>query len=531
MAGSKLQEILRVCAVEYIQSPGALDDGWANNDVEADTQARMGALSILDPHAEGQRNEALRQFEHLVSLFPEFMPGAIPSPQSLNFGLTQLNAMGLRAVRSHSMTPYDELKSSVSRTRAGDILQMGYGNCVISLDVGDRDAQGRVVPLVRVVETMEQVQAICDTTVIRTNLLTKGVDNWVKACIPSFLTDIVVNPTGAMNAKGQLTGDPIKGMDNRPLCGGIWQESALGFAQGESSAITTAKNPQILARSKFENNGTSIFMTKVQMDAGLERLGVVQAQTRAELVSMVRKELQHKFSYVTDLQLLAEPAIAVHDETWCLLLCLAKHATRWNNLCEANKKTPHPTACPFGYDGVMMTQMRQVNRLFQMVDMDARAIPRCQTRRMAAMFMRLAGLKRVVEYFDAYAGRMFDLSAVMRATKGGKVVPAPAAALKVAEVPKPKKTAPTASGGATSKQSTEPSTNPSSTRRAYQPPSEHAPTAAPPSASCLPVGGASSKLKSVKEPAAAVAKGATPWSRGKKAPSPAPKSATASASP
>jgi hypothetical protein len=73
MAGSKLQEILRVCAVEYIQSPGALDDGWANNDVEADTQARMGALSILDPHAEGQRNEALRQFEHLVSLFPELL--------------------------------------------------------------------------------------------------------------------------------------------------------------------------------------------------------------------------------------------------------------------------------------------------------------------------------------------------------------------------------------------------------------------------------------------------------------------------
>ena len=157
------------------------------------------------------------------------------------------------------------------------------------------------------------------------------------------------------------------------------------------------------------------------------------------------------YPHVTDLQVMAEPAVAVHDETWRILQCLAKHATRWNNLWEASKNSAHPTANPFGITGVMMTQMRQVDRVTQATDADARAIARCQTRRMAAMFMRLACLKRVLEYFDAYAGRLFDLSAVMRATKGGKAVQQPEAAIKADAVQAPKKTTPTASGGATQK--------------------------------------------------------------------------------
>jgi hypothetical protein len=586
VAGQKLQEILRVCASEYIQSPadlrdlqevgelarifpqrvlllcvekatradgrgplvktegskfaafvpavggpGTMGDGWANNDSEARSDATMcmGALRVLDPRAEGQRDEAQRQCELLVTQFPDLMPGVTSAPQSLNYGLTQLNDQGLRAIRSHSLTPYDEKTSTVCRTRAGDVLQMGYGNCTVSLDIGDRDAQGLVKPLVRVVETMAQIQALCDDTVIRTNVLTKGVDNWVQACIPSYFTDIVVNPTGAQNAKGQLTGDPIKGMENRPLLGGIFQESTMGFANAESNASMT-KNPQVLARSKFENNGTSIFMSKAQMDSGLELLAALHAQARAEMVALVRKELQHTYSDVTDLQLMAEPAIAVIDETWRLMPRLAKHATRWNNLWEASKKTVHPTACPFGQDGVMMTQMRQVDRVFQMTDMDARAIARCQTRRMAAMFMRLACLKRVVEYFDAYAGRMFDLSAVMRATKGGKVVRPPDAAIKAAVVPTLKKTPPTASGGAARRQSTAPSTDPvEPVRQDLQTPRGHSPTAASLSGSCLPVGGATPKPKSAKKTAATAAKDVTPWARGKKVSFVAPKSAATSA--
>jgi hypothetical protein len=128
---------------------------------------------------------------------------------------------------------------------------------------------------------MAQIQALCDATVIRTNVLIKGVDNWVPACIPSYFTDIVVNPTGAQNVKGQLTGEPIKGMENRPLLGGIFEQSTIGFANAESNASMT-KNPQVLAKSKFENNGTSIFMSKAQMDSGMELLGKMHAQARAE---------------------------------------------------------------------------------------------------------------------------------------------------------------------------------------------------------------------------------------------------------
>jgi hypothetical protein len=140
------------------------------------------------------------------------------------------------------------------------------------------------------------------------------------------------------------------------------------------------------------------------------------------MAGMLKRDIQGVFPQISDIQVLAEPAIAMHDECWKLMLRLEAHANGYNNLYEASKKTPHPTASPFGNAGVMMLQTKQIHRIYTQVDQNMGAIASCQTRRAAAMMMRLSALRRLVEFMDAHSGRMFDLSAAMRATKGGDIL-------------------------------------------------------------------------------------------------------------
>jgi hypothetical protein len=396
-------------------------DIWANNDKVVVVGDPAGGSVLSDPVAEAARADAYWRFEQIASSYPEFMPKVARTPKPLNFGLTQLTPNGERALRSNLASAYDTLLAPNTRTQMRDILQMGDANCTIMLDVGDRDVQGNVVLLERLVEEGHQVEAIISTTSLMIPLQTKRGEEWVRSGLPNFFWDIVINPTAALNAKGQQTGDPVR-VDVRPLHGGHWMQSTISFMPGESSSVNAAKNPQTLGSLKWENDSLSIFHDKTKLDAGMQRFAIMHAQARALMVGMLKRDIQGASPQISDTQVLAEPAIAMYDECWKLMQRLEAHANGYYILFEASKKTAHPTASPFGPLGVMMKQTKQIVRLYNQVDQDMAAIASCQTRRAAAMMMRLSALRRLVEFMDTHSGRIFDLSAEMRATKGGNTL-------------------------------------------------------------------------------------------------------------
>jgi hypothetical protein len=77
-----------------------------------------------------------------------------------------------------------------------DILQMGDANCMISLDVGDRDVQGNVIMMDPLVEVGPEVEAIINTTSLRIPLQTKRGEEWVTAvvCRTYFGTSLSTPP-------------------------------------------------------------------------------------------------------------------------------------------------------------------------------------------------------------------------------------------------------------------------------------------------------------------------------------------------
>jgi hypothetical protein len=396
-------------------------DIWANNDKVVVAGDPAGGSALSDPVAEAARADAYWRFEQIANSYPEFLPKVARTPAPLNFGLTQLTPDGERALRSNLPCAYDALLAPNTRTQMRDTLQMGDANCTIMLDVGDRDVQGNVVLLERLVEVGPQVEAILSTISLMIPLQTKRGEEWVRSGLPCFFWDIVVNPTAALSTTGKMTGEPVRA-DVRPFHGGSWRDGVLSFMPGESSSLNAATKPQILGVLKWENDSLSIFHDKTRMDAGMQRLAIMQAQVRALMVGMLKRDIQGSFPQISETQVLAEPAIAMHDECWKLMKRLETHANGYYILYEASKKTPHPTASPFGPHGVMMKQTKLIVSLYNKVDQDVAAIASCQTRCAGAMMMRLSGMRRLVEFMDAHSGRMFDLSAEMRATKGGSTL-------------------------------------------------------------------------------------------------------------
>jgi hypothetical protein len=241
-------------------------DIWANNDRAVVAGDPAGGSALADPVAEAARADAYWRFEQIANSYPEFLPKVARAPPPLNFGLTQLAHDGERALRNNVHCAYNAL-APATRTQMRDDLQMGDDNYTIMLDVGDRDVQGNVVLLERLVEVGPQVEAIISTISLMIPLQTKRGEEWVRSGLPCFFWDIVVNPTAALSAAGKKTGEPVRA-DVRPFHGGSWKNGSLSFMPGESSSLNAATKPQTLGGLKWENDSLSIFHDKTRMDSG-----------------------------------------------------------------------------------------------------------------------------------------------------------------------------------------------------------------------------------------------------------------------
>jgi hypothetical protein len=405
------------------------------------------------------RRDARTQYEHLSLQYPGLLPHFDASRlSSVEFGLTRRNDAGERVFQNSVPFAFDPLKAISVRSLMRRELHMGNGHCFIRLDVGDVDALGRPVPLLRFVETEAEVDAFCDNTRLSTEILSSGKKKRVQATMPMVYCERVIIPSGGMNAKGQMTGDPIDPTNNKPLSGGIWIQSSNSFSHAESSAVVGAKNPTKLQSLKLENDVLNMYIDKPTMDATMQAFRVVYAETRMQMVANLMRNLRAEFPEATEKDARAEPAIAFHDAGWDMLLRLQVHANCFYNLFETTKKLESPFKSPFGQNGMLAGLMRKVWRIYTRVDQDVDAISSCTSRRSAAMMVRLSALTRIVEHMDDNNDNHYDIRAAMRGTKSGATLPVAAAVQ--AQLPAAVKTAPPAPSAAKERSSSSPAVSP-----------------------------------------------------------------------
>jgi hypothetical protein len=306
---------------------------------------------------------------------------------------------------------------------------------------------------VRFVETEGEVASFCNNTRLSTEILVAGKPERVQAMLPMVYWERIIVPSGGMNAKGQRTGDPIDATNNKMLAGGIWVPSANAFERGASGAVVGAKNPTKLQSLKLENDIISMYVNKPTMDATMQAYRGVYAETRMQLVSNLLRNLRVEFPEATEKDACADPAIAFHDANWDIMLKMQGHADYFHNLFDTTKKLESPFKDPFGNNGMLMSLMRKVWRIYTRVDQNVDAISSCTTRRAAAMMVRLATLTRIVEHMDDNSDNHYDIRAAMRGTKSGATLPVASAV--TARIPAVVKTGP-AAPSATKEQSSAP---------------------------------------------------------------------------
>jgi hypothetical protein len=191
------------------------------------------------------------------------------------------------------VTVYDATRANHTRSLFRSVLQMGSANCTIDLDVGNRDASGRPVLLRRTVETEEEVFALLDAT--RLTIAIQTPTGWKRAkapALPMVFWEIIVNTTGAMDAKGQMTGDPVDPTNLKTFSGGSWVESGSPFGPLEASAVVGAKNHTKLRRLLPQNDALQCFKTKIGMDAGMEKFKVMYTEAKMQMVHVLLKNLR-----------------------------------------------------------------------------------------------------------------------------------------------------------------------------------------------------------------------------------------------
>jgi hypothetical protein len=287
----------------------------------------------------------------------------------LPFRLTERDEFGIPLFSDSEMTVYDATRANHTRSLFRSELQMGSANCTIDLDVGNRDANGRPVLLRRTVETEKEVFALLDTTRLTIGIQTPT--GWKRAqapALPMVFWEIVVNPTGAMDAKGQKTGDPIDPANNKTFSGGSLEQSSSPFGPLESSAVVGSKNHTKFRRLVAQQDALFCFKTKIGMDAGMESFKVIYTEARMQMVNVLLKNLRGHFPDATEEDVLSEPAIAVHDRGWALMVQLQTHANYWNNMCEATKKSKRPVKSPFGDENLMMNVVGKVFHVYSQID-------------------------------------------------------------------------------------------------------------------------------------------------------------------
>ena len=60
---------------------------------------------------------------------------------------------------------------------------------------------------------------------------------------------------------------------------------------GESSTLNAATKPQTLSALSWANDSLSIFYDKTRMDSGMQALAIMQAQARALMVGMLKRDV------------------------------------------------------------------------------------------------------------------------------------------------------------------------------------------------------------------------------------------------
>jgi hypothetical protein len=137
---------------------------------------------------------------------------------------------------------------------------------------------------------------------------------------------------------------------------------------------------------------------------------------------------------------------------------LQVHADYFHNLFETTKKLESPFKDPFGNNGMLMSLMRKVWRIYTRVDQNVDAISSCTTRRAAAMMVRLATLTRIVEHMDDNSDNHYDIRAALRGTKSGATLPVASAV--TARIPAVVKTGSSAPSATKERSSTPPTVPP-----------------------------------------------------------------------
>jgi hypothetical protein len=381
----------------------------------------------------------IRQFEELALRRPGLVSNTATLQRlPLPFGLNERDDFGMPVFTDSKITVYDVSRANHTRTLFRSLLSMGSANCTIDLDVGNRDDRGRPVLLRRTVETEEEVLALLDATLLTTEIQTPS--GWKRAktlVLPMVFWEIVVNPTGALNSTGGMTGDPID-TNVKTYAGGAFVDSGSAFGPLEASAVVGAKTHTKLRRLQAHNDALSCFSSKIKMDAGMERFKVIHNEARMQMVHNLLKSLRVRLPDATEEDVLSEPGIAVHDRGWALMVQLQTHANYWNNMWESTKKSKRPVKSPFGDENLLMVLVGKIFAVYSKIDQDATRIPCCTTRRTAALLARLSALTRAVEYLDDHMDRLFDLREIMRGTKSG----ATASDVVTAVIPAPKVKAP-----------------------------------------------------------------------------------------
>jgi hypothetical protein len=196
-----------------------IQDEWGNTIRTAEDGGNRAPAVHTKTLSARDRQDARAQYEQLSLQFPGLLPFFDSSRLSrVEFALTQRNNAGERVFQNSVPFTFDPEKPNTVRALMRRELHMGNGHCFVRLNVGDVDAHNRPIHLVRFVETEAEVASFCNNTRLTTEILSSGKTERVQAMLPMVYWERIIVPSGGMNAKSQMTGDPIDPTNKTRCC-------------------------------------------------------------------------------------------------------------------------------------------------------------------------------------------------------------------------------------------------------------------------------------------------------------------------